>query len=75
MIDNNSINKSMKPLVSVLMPVYNSEKYIKKAIESILNQILYIIQKTHYCLDKKTIGQTEKNLFKIYTKLLQNKMS
>ena len=27
-----------KPLVSVLMPVYNSEKYLEEAIESILNQ-------------------------------------
>lgn len=26
------------PLVSVLMPVYNSEKYIRDAIDSILNQ-------------------------------------
>lgn len=27
-----------KPRVSVLMPLYNGEKYVKKAIESILNQ-------------------------------------
>ena len=27
-----------KPLVSVLMPAYNAEKYIAEAIESILNQ-------------------------------------
>ena len=27
-----------KPLVSVLMPVYNAEEYIEKSIESILNQ-------------------------------------
>ena len=26
------------PLISVLMPTYNSEKYLKEAIESILNQ-------------------------------------
>lgn len=28
----------MEPKVSVIMPAYNSEKYIKEAIESILNQ-------------------------------------
>lgn len=28
----------MKPLVSVIMPAYNGEKYIGDAIESILNQ-------------------------------------
>ena len=28
----------MNPLVTVLMPVYNGEKYLKEAIESILNQ-------------------------------------
>lgn len=27
-----------KPLISVLLPVYNSEKYLGKAIESVLNQ-------------------------------------
>jgi len=27
-----------RPLISVIMPVYNSEKYLAKAIESILNQ-------------------------------------
>lgn len=27
-----------KPLVSVVMPVYNGEKYIQKAVESVLNQ-------------------------------------
>ena len=26
------------PMVSVIMPVYNGEKYIRKALESILNQ-------------------------------------
>ena len=28
----------MEKLVSVLIPAYNHEKYIKKAIESVLNQ-------------------------------------
>ena len=28
----------MQTLVSIIMPVYNKEKYLKKAINSILNQ-------------------------------------
>lgn len=32
------INKVEKPLVSVIMPAYNGEKYIREAIESILGQ-------------------------------------
>lgn len=32
------------PIVSVILPVYNSEKYIKKTIESILNQTLEEIE-------------------------------
>lgn len=31
-------NKNPKPLVSVIMPVYNAEAFLVKAIESILNQ-------------------------------------
>ncbi|ADV47239.1 glycosyltransferase [Nitratifractor salsuginis] len=30
--------RTLSPLVTVLMPVYNGEKYLKQAIESILNQ-------------------------------------
>jgi len=30
--------KSFNPLVTVLMPVYNGEKYLAEAIESVLNQ-------------------------------------
>jgi glycosyltransferase involved in cell wall biosynthesis len=30
--------KDMNPIVSVIMPVFNAEKYIKQAIESILSQ-------------------------------------
>lgn len=32
------LNDLNNPLISVLMPAYNAEKYIKEAIESILNQ-------------------------------------
>ena len=31
-------NKIIKPIISVLMPVYNGEKYLRDAIDSILNQ-------------------------------------
>ena len=27
-----------KPLVSVVMPVYNGEKYIQRAVDSVLNK-------------------------------------
>lgn len=33
-------NKSSKPLVSVIMPTYNSAHYIRQAVESILSQTL-----------------------------------
>lgn len=33
-----SVNEKEKPLVSVIMPAYNAEKYIREAIESILGQ-------------------------------------
>jgi glycosyltransferase involved in cell wall biosynthesis len=32
------MDKNMNPLVSVIMPVYNGEKYLREAIDSILNQ-------------------------------------
>ncbi|MVX64183.1 glycosyltransferase [Clostridium chromiireducens] len=38
------INKIINPLVSVIVPVYNAEKYIEKCIKSILNQSLFDIE-------------------------------
>ena len=32
------LNRMNKPQISVLMPVYNGEKFLREAIESILNQ-------------------------------------
>ena len=32
------VNENKKILFSIIMPVYNVEKYLKKAIESVLNQ-------------------------------------
>ena len=33
--------KSLKPLLTVLMPVYNAEKFLADSIGSILNQTYY----------------------------------
>ncbi|MHC1716407.1 MAG: glycosyltransferase family 2 protein [Candidatus Dojkabacteria bacterium] len=38
MIISININKDIAPQISIVMPVYNVEEYIKEAIESILNQ-------------------------------------
>ncbi len=32
------MDKNVKPKISVLMPVYNGEKYVKEAVDSVLNQ-------------------------------------
>ena len=34
----NILNSSLNPILTVLMPVYNGEKYLNEAIDSILNQ-------------------------------------
>ena len=34
----------MEPLISVIVPVYNVEKYLKKCIHSIINQTLKDIE-------------------------------
>jgi len=36
--NNKMKNSNNNPLVSVIMPTYNAEKYVKQAVESILNQ-------------------------------------
>jgi glycosyltransferase involved in cell wall biosynthesis len=35
--------KTIRPKVSVIMPVYNSEKYVAQAIKSILQQTFKIL--------------------------------
>lgn len=38
------MNSSHSALISIIVPVYNTEKYIKKCIESILNQTLHDLE-------------------------------
>ncbi len=35
---------SMQPILSIFVPVYNGEKYLKRCIDSILNQKLVDIE-------------------------------
>lgn len=36
--------KNMRPLISIIVPVYNGENFIEKCIKSILNQSLNELQ-------------------------------
>lgn len=36
--DNDSLSQNSQPLVSVIIPVYNAEKYVEQAVRSIMNQ-------------------------------------
>ena len=38
------MNKIIKPKVSVIVPIYNSEAYLDETIKSIINQTLYEIE-------------------------------
>lgn len=58
----------MKDLVSIIMPVYNNEKYLKEAIESVLNQ-------THNNIELLILddGSSDKSLSIIEEYALENK--
>ena len=53
------LNDLNNPLISVLMPAYNAEKYIKEAIESILNQTFSNFE--FIIIDDGSIDATEEN--------------
>ena len=54
----------MKPLVSIVVPVYNAEKYLHQCIESILNQSYKHIELI--CVDDGSTD-TSADIIKIYT--------
>lgn len=43
-LDNDNILPNVPPKVSVIMPVYNGEKYLKESVESVLNSTLEDIE-------------------------------
>ena len=44
MIDSFSVGANTIPKISVIVPVYNSESYLKKCLDSIVNQTLKNIE-------------------------------
>lgn len=44
MTEGRRINKSMEPKVSVIIPVYNTEKYLRQCLDSVINQSLREIE-------------------------------
>ncbi len=54
MSDNNKIY----PLISIIMPVYNAEKYVKKAVESVIKQSY-----THFELIIVDDGSTDRSAY------------
>lgn len=57
---NNLIGAEVMPLVSVIVPVYNVEKYLRQCIDSILMQTLYDIE--IICVDDGSTDQSGKIL-------------
>ena len=62
MIEVNNINVSIKisteinPLVSVILPIYNKEKYLKKCLDTIINQTMHDIE--IICINDKSTDNT-----------------
>ncbi|MBR3431526.1 MAG: glycosyltransferase, partial [Clostridia bacterium] len=39
-----TVNTPLKPLISVIVPIYNVEKYVRKCLESLVNQTMKQIE-------------------------------
>ena len=66
--------KAGKPMISVIMPCYNDEKYVALAIESVINQTytdyeFYVIDNGSTDRSLEIINQYQKYITKIMRKL------
>ena len=70
----NKLRQKEKPIISVIMPCYNSEKYLEESINSILNQTFTPLELI--CVDDDSSDNTYKllcNLSKIDDRIIVTK--
>ena len=63
------MNKNEKPDISIIIPIYNVEKYISKCINSILNQTYKEIEVI--LVDDGSIDKSKEIIFEYKNKFLE----